>query len=89
VVVSRRQKCLEERKEKGMSPYKLTGPIRVKLFTCDSAEALEQSLNEWLEDTDAEYEVMDMLYQHSQAASGEETYSCLVSFGKKEFEESM
>ena len=72
-----------------MSPYKLSGPIKVKLFTCNSPDALEQSLNEWLEEADAEYEVMDMLYQHSQVARGEETYSCLVSFAKKEFEESM
>jgi hypothetical protein len=72
-----------------MSPYKLIGPIQVKLFSHKSAAALEQGLNEWLEKFDAEYEVMDMLYQHTQAAGGAETYSCLVSFGTKEFEESM
>ncbi len=72
-----------------MSPYTLSGPIKVKVFSNKSAAALEQSLNEWLEKADADYEVMDMLYQLSHAAEGEGTYSCLVSFGKKEFEESM
>jgi hypothetical protein len=72
-----------------VSPYKLAGPVMVKVFSANSAAGLEQCLNEWLTKANTEYEVVNILYQYYQVASGEEIYSSLVSYIKKEFEESM
>ena len=67
-------------------PYKNRGPVKIKTFSCSSAENLENSMNEWL--GHQARNVIDISYQHCAVGNGE-SYSSFVTYTDMEREESM